>query len=885
MKLIFNTLLAFFILTTFAAAGPLTAAIPLLGTIFSTPLLKGLLYVALSLGASLLQKAMMKKPALDVGGTNLDIQMGDDLPAGFPVGKCATGGKRKFIGVWGNDGNTKNAYLVDVIEFSSLPTTGAPSFWAGDKKLSVLTNEPHSDGRGFPVLEFRKDGKDYMWVKWHLGDQTDADTYLISRSFQGDRQWGSNFIGYGCSYAVFTCRYHEEVFTSGLPEWLIEPKSIALYDPRKDSTVGGSGNQRHSDVSTWEASDNPMVIIYNIVRGLRYNDQWMYGGQGVGVHRWPLSNAFAAMNACDQLVDGETAFRAGCFIDVDLNPLDLIDDLLQGCNGRMAENGGFFKAIVGTQGASVMAFDDNSVIVTKGQSYEPFPSLDETYNGITATYPEPVERWSTKDAPPRYMEDLEVLDGGRRLATEIEFPTVPYHLQIQRLMLTMIKDFRRFRIHQFWLPPMAYTLEPNDIVSYTSAKNGYQDKKFIVTDIEGHSSLCQLVSLKEIDPSDYDWNPDDELDTDFGWVGPITVPPQTVIGWTVAADALIDADGDSRKPAIRISCSPDIDGATHIHVQVKIKALDQMVYDSDAIVYEEPFTWLIDSGIMADVEYMVRAKYVSDLNDNQEWTDWYTVRSLNVRLSEKDIFPTDVSELNKDILDYNKWVGESLRYAREELERIGAWAADQEMGNFRERQVMMNSINLRFASTTASYMNAIEVAVGPDSAIVTRIENLEVTIDQDIANAVSLIQTQIEDLGDTVQANADAITALSATVNNVSANATFRMGVEAAPSGWSSRIAMQVQVGTEGNYIDGGLYIDATTTQSRIVLDADQLILTNGTDTQKPFTFIDGEAVMDAARISVLRTATTGERMEIRNNLLQVFDNNNIERVRLGIWT
>lgn len=883
MNLIIHTFIAFLLMTSFAYAGVITAAIGLLGSVFSSSLLKGILYVALSLGASLLQKALMRKPSLEVGGTNLDIQMGDDLPAGFPVGKCATGGKRKYINTWGKEGNTHNAYLVDVIEFSSLPTRGQPTFWAGDQKLSVLTNEPHEDGRGFPVLEYRKDGKDYLWVKWHLGDQTSADPYLV-RVGGGERPWGSNFIGEGVSYAIFTCRYHDEIYTSGLPEWLIEPGSIPLYDPRKDSTVGGSGTQRYSDTSTWQPSDNPMVIIYNIVRGVYYNNQWMYGGQNVGVHRWPLQNAFAAMNACDQIVDGEKAYRAGCFIDVDIPPLDLIEDLLQGCNGRMAEVGGFFKATVGYGGAQVMSFDDSSVIITKGQSYQPFPTLDETYNGIAATYPEPVERWSVKDAPSRYMPDLEVLDGGRRLATDIEFPTVPFANQIQRLMLSMIQDYRRFRIHQFWLPPQAYALEPNDIVAYTSEKNGYVNKKFIVIDIEGHSSLCQLVTLREIDPADYDWSSSDKLDTEFGWVGAITQPPQVVVGWTVEASAIVDDDGESRRPAIKVSCAPDIDGVSHIHVQIRHPELDQLVFDQDSIVYDEPYTWLFDAGIMADQPYDVRARYVSDLNDNQEWTDWYRIRTLNVLLGPKDIYPIDIGDLNKDVIALQEWTSNSLRYVQEELDRIGGWASEQEAGNFDERQVLRQEIHLTNASTVASFEHVIAVAVGPGSAIVTRIEDLEVRIENDIAQAVSLLQTQISEVDGVVTSQGEAITALSATVNNISADASFRMGVVAAPSGWTSRIAMQVQVGTEGNYVNGGLFIDADTSRSRIVLQADQLILTNGTDYEQPFALVDGEAVMRAARISVLRTAATGQRMEIRNNLLQVFDNNNIERVRLGIW-
>ena len=38
------------------------------------------------------------------------------------------------------------------------------------------------------------------------------------------------------------------------------------------------------------------------------------------------------------------------------------------------------------------------------------------------------------------------------------------------------------------------------------------------------------------------------------------------------------------------------------------------------------------------------------------------------------------------------------------------------------------------------------------------------------------------------------------------------------------------------------------------------------------------------ATIGTLRTATTGARTEIRDNLIEVYDENNVLRVRMGVW-
>ncbi|TXR46351.1 hypothetical protein [Phyllobacterium endophyticum] len=64
----------------------------------------------------------------------------------------------------------------------------------------------------------------------------------------------------------------------------------AWYDIRRDSTNGGSGAHRWDNPATWEPSDNPVVLIYNIIRGIYYGTEWVYGGQNLPAYRLPASN-------------------------------------------------------------------------------------------------------------------------------------------------------------------------------------------------------------------------------------------------------------------------------------------------------------------------------------------------------------------------------------------------------------------------------------------------------------------------------------------------------------------------------------------------------------------------------------------------------------------
>ncbi|MGY5775583.1 carbohydrate binding domain-containing protein [Rhizobium sp. LEGMi135b] len=640
--------LSFWLMADAAHADPISAAIAVIGNFLgSISIGKLILTVAINIGLSLVEKALAKKDKPQPAGTKLEISMGDDHAMSFIIGSYATAGKRKYAGTWGDDGKTPNAYFTDVIEIGSLPNRagerGLTSVWIDDQKVGVLWDEPHPDGRGFPVLQYRVKNKDYLWVKFLDGTQTSPDAFLTAKfGTHAERPWKPTMVGRGCQVVILTSRYNTDLF-KGVPAGLFEPHPLPLYDIRRDSSVGGNGGHRWADPSTWEPSTNPAVMIYNLARGVYYGPEWVYGGQNIGAFCLPATNWMAAANACDASVplDGggsEPAFRAGYDVQCDQEPLDAVSELLKGCNGRIAEVGGIFKMLVGTPGAAVYSFTDDDIIVTEEQDFQPFPSLSATYNAIEATYPEPAEKWATKDAPGRYDADLEAQDGNRRLPAQVQLLAVPFANQVQRVGLAMIQDYRRFRVHQVSLPPDAYPLEPNDVVSWSSVRNGYEEKKFLVVKVEPQPNFLIVVTLKEVDPADYDWHPGLQLPTAIGWLGPITPPSQPMIGWTVEPSTIKDAGGIDRRPAIKISCAPDLDDVAGVWVQVRLKETGDVVFDSDSNPYASPYSWLISGQwTLANTNYEARGRYLPQSSRATDWSAWLTVKTPNVLIQTADV--------------------------------------------------------------------------------------------------------------------------------------------------------------------------------------------------------------------------------------------------------
>ena len=483
-----------------------------------------------SVGLSYASMAIAGKPKPQQAGINGTLQTGDDLPRSFGLGKFCTAGSLVYANSWTYPGQSHkpNEFLTMVIALSDLPMAGLDRVFVGDS-FGTYSTGGHTTPKipGYSIAEFEHGAEYYLWVQFYDGTQTTADAAL-NALFGSDPTypWDTNAIGTGMAYAIVTARFNQGVFT-GFPQLRFEGRGTRWYDPRLDSSVGGSGSQRFATPSTWALSYNPAVIIYNILRGVSYNGQWLYGLQTMNASRLPLDNWVSAMNACDATVDEmggalEFSYRCGAELKVSTTPADVIDELLKSCNGRLLEIGGIYKINVGAAPASSLSFDDTALLISQSQSYAPFPSLSETINGMTAKYPEPSESWNTKDAPPLYNADFEAEDGGRRLLSDVSYDAVPYASQVQRLMASALQEARKFRKHTIVLPPLFWILEPGDVVSWTSTKNGYSSKTFRIDAITDNDNLDVGMQFSECDPADYDFDPV------TGYTTPVSAPVQTV---------------------------------------------------------------------------------------------------------------------------------------------------------------------------------------------------------------------------------------------------------------------------------------------------------------------------------------------------------------------
>ncbi|MDZ4094526.1 MAG: phage tail protein, partial [Paracoccaceae bacterium] len=450
--------------------------------------------------------------ARDPGITTPVTQTGGTNPVSFVLGTYATSGSAVSPPMsHGKAGKTPNAYLTYVVDLGDAPSPALDGLII-DGEFVTIGTVAHPD-YGLPLT-----GRftDFGWVKYYDGTQTAADPMLLAKyGTYPNRPWLADMIGRGVPYVILTFRYNLEVY-SAFPTAREVSVGKTFYDPRLDSTVGGAGTHRWANEASWSISNNPAVQIYNILRGIRLIDGTVWGG-GAGADDLPLSNWFAAMNSCDFAValqggGTEPRFRSGLEVSLDQRPADVVAELLKACAGKIVEAGGYWKIRVGGPGLPVYFFTDDDVLVTEPQELVPFSGLDGVINAVHASYPEPASIWEPKEAPARTNAAYEAQDQGQRRPIDLSLPAAPYKRQVQRLMRIKLEEGRKFLRHTLTLTPDAAILEPLDVVSWTSAMNGYAAKLFEVADIaDDLMTLNQGVNLLEVDPADQNWQPDFEL--------------------------------------------------------------------------------------------------------------------------------------------------------------------------------------------------------------------------------------------------------------------------------------------------------------------------------------------------------------------------------------
>lgn len=879
-----------------------------------------LLKTAVGVGVSLLAQSLAGKPKDPTFSINGTLQGGGDISRSFILGRTATAGSLVFVNTWGQDGDTPNAYLTQVIALSDMPIRGLAEVWVNGERVTL----GGLSERGYAVNEY----PDSLWVKFYDGTQTTADSFLFTSVSNGNRWWNPDRIGRGVAYAIVTARVSKNMF-SGVPSFKFVLEGMRLYDISRDSTQGGVGTHRYADPATWGGDGDflPAVQIYNLLRGISYNGQWFYGLQNMAAARLPALAWIAQIEkhraGTLESTGWVNTYRSGGEVQVEAPLTSAVETLLTACQGKISEVGGVYYLHSGAPDAPVIAFTDDDILSTEEQEFTPFLGLADTINGVSANYPSPQDGWVSKTAPPIYRTDLEAIDGNRRLMADVDLNFVPYAEQVQRLMRSALEEARRFRRHTIVLPPKFWAYAtPGTVFSWTSERNGYIAKLMRLDGVADRANLDVMVDITEVDPADYDWS----TDTDFkppvdGQLGVIRPSPQAIVDWFAEPATIKDAAGDDRRPAIRLTWDNSdgrLDDVIGIEYEVRLQATLEKVSEGRT---DQPQvgSMLISQSLLPNQSYVVRGRYIPGGDRPVLWSGFIPVITPNVLLSDKDVFvDVDLSGVDKQL----SWLYDNARSAKDRIQALIASQLELPVVAMEHSESIRRSLSLALGNARADYNEKIEIAVSETAAVGTKLEELTVSVNQNVASLTSQVQVAVNGTQavatrlDSVEVNfngsiasltsqiiavADANQALAGRVDEIEvefgaataglsndilvvANATSALATRtdtltaalggnsaqvrvkweasAGPTGYDARFGI-VTVVNDGSTRAASFMMDAPSNPSlptRILMQADQILMygTDPSSLKRPFVFQGGVLYLDDVRVNSL-SALSGE--------------------------
>lgn len=392
-------------------------------------------------------------------------------------------GQRRVAGMIGDrfTSGDKNRYLHYVVMLARHQVEAIDDVWLDDVKIS---GDAWNSTTG-AVTSGKYAGKLHIWK--HLGtDAQTADPQLVA----GCPDYDSNYRARGNAYLHIRCEFDEEKWDGGPPQSIYAlVKGQRVYDPRLDSTNGGSGSQRVDQPTTWAYSNNWALCVASYLTGgsLVYDtdDADLMGHIGYGIEPdlidWP--SVIAAANVSDENLSGGSSTPGGnqsrytCDgIGSTGNQLDdNLDQLRTAGAGQVAPVNGRYCVFAAAYEAPAVSLNEDDL--AGDIQLVPVAPRDKRYNAVRGTYFSNVT-WQDMEFMPRQDASYVTADGGREEWRDIELPFTTNEYRAQRLAEIALNQSRNMGTLKFPGSARAMKVSPWQTVNVSIAELGWTNKVF-----------------------------------------------------------------------------------------------------------------------------------------------------------------------------------------------------------------------------------------------------------------------------------------------------------------------------------------------------------------------------------------------------------------------
>jgi hypothetical protein len=383
--------------------------------------------------------------------------------------------------------------------------------WSGSLTDGTLRTVNSSD------TNYYKDGASLISVQAFYG----LDNQSVSSILDESTNWGSNHKLSGVAYLAFKFTWNQDAFNS-LPEVKVVLKGKKIYDPRLDSTKGGSGSHRQDTASTWTYSNNSSLVLLDYLRNARY---------GKALPNTAFETNYDSFKSSADLCDTQVTpysggtdidlFQTNIVLDTEQKLIDNVRELLNPMRAIFTYTQGKYFLIIENTGSSQLSLNSNNII---GGIKIFGEKKNSKFNRVIGTFVNPSKEWQedTITFPPAddsglpssdQYATLLAEDNGTNLEGNFTFQGITNPYQAEELCEIILKRSRNALAVEVMVTSEALNLTIGDLVDLTYTTGGFSSKLFRVYGLTINTDSS--VSLKLIEHQDnfYTWSEKAEAPT------------------------------------------------------------------------------------------------------------------------------------------------------------------------------------------------------------------------------------------------------------------------------------------------------------------------------------------------------------------------------------
>lgn len=549
-------------------------------------------------------KQFKKKPNQDLSQASdalqrLNLSINPDAPCKFVFGTTAAGTDIVYAEKIDDD------KIVYIVEIAGHKISAINAFHIDDTQISFSGNAATGDYANI------------LWRYDNLG--TDSQTYLTGFG----AAWPSTARGRGRAHIaiVWDVKKGREKLGMEVPTRVtVDVDGALCYDPRLDTTVGGSGSHRADDPSTWEFSKNWELVTLTFLLGLQTNSTVVIG-KGESPNDIDYDNAIEMANVCDETVDSKPRYRVGGIWSVTGDDDVFLQQMEAAIGGRVARVGGkWYTWVPHDDITSEGTITESSMVRDVGVYFDPGGDVQDLKNTGRGRYVSPDLLYQT-DFYPEVTESSAVTEDGGARVLQADYAFIQDVEIAERVTRFKVRRSRFAGTWAFGMTFEALQWKPFDVVTLNCTETNDTNQLVRILDMttDGLSGIVALTVIEE-DTSIYDDTV--ALGTPVTQLDPMTWDPTAKISVSglAAADTAVTGDGGTSKNFLLVSWTDPGGFVERTEVQYRVKTGPGTTQDATPKLLD--FTQVLVGPVEQSTVYEVRARHISRFGVIGDWSSW-----------------------------------------------------------------------------------------------------------------------------------------------------------------------------------------------------------------------------------------------------------------------